>query len=54
MKVADWVAELQRLATVVCVTARENYTLEQIEKTGSRGPEKYAAAGVTFTTPVPW
>ena len=54
MTVADWVAELQRLATVVCVTARENYTLEQIEKTGSRGPEKYAAADVTFTTPVPW
>ena len=52
--VEGWVSELGRLATVVCVTARENYALEQIEKAGPHGPEKYAAAGVTFATPVPW
>lgn len=33
-----WVDELRRLATVVCVTAKENYALEQIEKTGVHGP----------------
>jgi hypothetical protein len=49
-----WVHELRRLATVVCVTAKENYALEQVEKTGVHGPEKYPAAGVTFVTPVPW
>jgi hypothetical protein len=49
-----WVQELRRLATVVCVTAKENYALEQIEKTGEHGPKKYAAAGVRFVTPVPW
>jgi hypothetical protein len=47
-----WVDELRRLATVVCVTARENYALEQIENTGVDGPAKYAA--VVFSTPVPW
>ena len=41
-------AILQRLRTVVCVTAAENYALERIERQGT-GPEKYAAAGVTFT-----
>jgi hypothetical protein len=49
-----WVGELRRLATVVCVTAKENYALEQLEQAGAHGPEKYAAAGVTFATPVPW
>jgi hypothetical protein len=49
-----WVDELRRLATVVCVTARENYALEQIEKAGVHGPAKYSAAGVVFVTPVPW
>jgi hypothetical protein len=49
-----WVEELRRLATVVCVTARENYRLIRVEKT-SPGPEKYALAAVTFTTAeVPW
>jgi hypothetical protein len=49
-----WVDELRRLATVVCVTAAENYRLMVVEKTTS-GPEKYALAGVKFTSPeVPW
>jgi hypothetical protein len=33
---------------VVCVTARENYTLEGVEARGTTGPQKYAAAGVQF------
>jgi hypothetical protein len=49
-----WVVELRKLATVVCVTAKENYALERVENAGLHGPEKYAAAGVTFATPVPW
>ena len=52
--VAGWIGELRRLASVVCVTAKENYALEQVEKTGAHGPEKYATAGITFATPVPW
>jgi hypothetical protein len=52
--VDGWVQELRRLATVVCVTAKENYALEKVEKAGGHGPEKYATAGVTFATPVPW
>ena len=39
---------------MVCVTAKENYALEQVESTDTHGPDKYAAAGVTFVTPVPW
>jgi hypothetical protein len=39
-----WVEELRLLATVVCVTARENYRLIHVEKT-TPGPEKYALAG---------
>lgn len=49
-----WLAELQRLRTVVCVTAAENYALERIERQGTTGPEKYAAAGVTFTARIAW
>jgi hypothetical protein len=52
--VTEWVVELRRLATVVCVTAKENYALERVESAGTHGPEKYAAAGITFATPVPW
>lgn len=49
-----WIAELRHLATVVCVTARENYHLIRVEKYHP-GPEKYAIAGVGFTTAeVPW
>lgn len=52
--VEEWTAELQRVATVVCVTVKENYKLMVIEKT-TQGPEKYALAGVTFTsTDLPW
>ena len=50
----EWVLELRRLALVVCVTAKENYALEQVEKRGKHGPEKYAAAGIEFVTPVSW
>lgn len=46
--------ELRRLATVVCVTAKENYALELVESAGTHGPEKYVAAGISFATPVPW
>jgi hypothetical protein len=52
--VEAWILELRRLATVVCVTANENYALEQVEKAGLRGPDKYEAAEVTFASPVPW
>lgn len=55
--VEDWLTTLDRLRTVVCVTAQENYALEKIEDRGKgiTGPEKYAMAGVTFTTDVlPW
>jgi hypothetical protein len=40
---------------VVCVTAEENYQLERCEQRGVTGPDKYAQAGVTFTTrELPW
>jgi hypothetical protein len=52
--VERWVATLSRLRTVVCVTALENYALERVEAQGVTGPEKYALAGVTFTTPPGW
>jgi hypothetical protein len=52
--VDGWLTESRQLATVVCVTAKENYVLEQVEKAGTHGPPKYAAAGVTFATSVPW
>jgi hypothetical protein len=46
--VAGWLVELRRLTEVVCVTAAENYVLEKLEHGGVTGPEKYAAAGITF------
>lgn len=52
--VEGWLAELERLRTVVCVTAAENYTLQKIEGQGTTGPEKYALAGIEFTTPPTW
>jgi hypothetical protein len=45
---ADWVHELDRLRTVVCVTAAENYELEKIERDGTTGPEKYKKARITW------
>ncbi len=52
--VDGWVTELARLRMVVCVTAVENYALERVEALGTIGPEKYALAGITFTTPPGW
>lgn len=52
--VKEWMGELRRLSTVVCVTAKENYALEQVEMAGVHGPDKYATAGVSFATAVPW
>lgn len=52
--VDGWVQELERLREVVCVTAAENYKLEQIERAGITGPAKYAQAGVTFLDQANW
>ena len=50
-----WIDTLRRVRTVVCVTAAENYRLEILERAGTAGVEKYAAAGVVFTTnKLPW
>jgi len=50
-----WIDTMHRLRTVVCVTAEENYQLERCEQRGVTGPDKYAQAGVTFTTQeLPW
>ena len=50
-----WIDALQRLRTVVCVTAAENYRLEACERSAITGPEKYAQSGVAFTTQdLPW
>lgn len=49
-----WIEELRRLSMVVCLTAKENYTLEQVERTVT-GPEKHKIAGLRFTTEdLPW
>jgi hypothetical protein len=47
--VEKWVTELERLRTVVCVTAAENYILEQVERRGVTGPDKYQEAGISFS-----
>jgi hypothetical protein len=50
-----WLNAMNRMRTVVCVTAAENYRLESYERAGITGPAKYAAAGVTFTSDEgPW
>ena len=46
--VQQWAKALSRLEEVVCVTAAENYWLEQIEKAGTTGPRKYEKAKITF------
>lgn len=46
--IPQWVRALKRLEQVVCVTAAENYRLEQIEKQGIKGPAKYEKAGIKF------
>jgi hypothetical protein len=48
--VDDWMKELVRLREVVCVTARENYRLQQVERMGITGPAKYVEAGVVLLT----
>jgi hypothetical protein len=48
-----WLDDLGRLDTVVCVTAAENYRIEQVEKKGVDGWTKYATAEVALTEPVP-
>ena len=53
MTVDAWHDVLTVARTVVVVTARENYELEQIERGGIRGPAKYAAAGVTWAGEAP-
>jgi hypothetical protein len=50
---AAWLAELARLDAVVCVTAAENYSLEQEERRGVDGWGKYAAAGIELMEPPP-
>jgi len=49
----DWAEGLAHLRTVVCVTAQENYILEQFELRGVVGWGKYEAAGVSFPAPKP-
>lgn len=44
----DWLAGLDQLGEVVCVTADENYELEILEHGGLTGPAKYEALGITF------
>jgi hypothetical protein len=41
-----WLERLHDLDTVVCVTAAENYSLQQVERAGISGWEKYPEAGV--------
>lgn len=42
----DWQGAMAELLAAVCVTARENYALEQLEKNGASGWGKYTQAGV--------
>jgi hypothetical protein len=51
--VEQWVDALDRLRTVVCVTAAENYRLEALELQGVTGPEKYSEAGIEFAAHEP-
>lgn len=48
-----WLEALPEFDLVVCVTAAENYVLQQAERAGARGWGKYAAAGIELTQPVP-
>jgi hypothetical protein len=47
---AEWIEELQRVREVVCVTAQENYQLQQVEHRGVHGWQKYAEAGIEGVT----
>ena len=42
----DWLTLLKHIGLVVCVTASENYRLEQRERIGVTGGEKYKSVGV--------
>ena len=44
----QWLRALNRMGKVVCVTANENYRLQQIERAGTTGPKKYDMAKITF------
>lgn len=48
LTVDDWLEALARFRQVVCVTADENYRLEQLEKAGTDGWRKYETAGITW------
>jgi hypothetical protein len=50
---AEWIEELKRVREVVCVTAEENYQLQQVERRGVHGWQKYAEAGVKGVTSWP-
>jgi hypothetical protein len=52
----QWLRALNRLGRVVCVTATENYQLQQIERAGTTGPTKYDMAKITFVDQMgkPW
>ena len=47
--VEGWLAELDRLREVVCVTASENYRLMKVEREGTWGYPKYELAGIDLT-----
>ena len=51
--VDEWHDVLAAARTVVVVTAKENYALEKLERSGIRGPAKYEAAGITWAGQVP-
>jgi hypothetical protein len=41
-----WLARLHDFDAVVCVTAAENYSLQQVERAGATGWDKYHAVGI--------
>jgi hypothetical protein len=48
----DWLTLLTERGQVVCVTAKENYELEQVERSGVNGWAKYEAAGIQLVDSV--
>lgn len=46
--VQQWTSAFSRLEEVVCVTAAENYRLEEFERAGITVLEKYAKAKITI------
>lgn len=45
--------KLAEVREVVCVTAKENYDLEIIERAGTTGWGKYPLAGISWAVPPP-